>query len=664
MRADHVGAYGAGNAATPTMDALAAAGVRFANAFSVAPLTLVSHATLLTGLYPPRHGVRHNGLFQLAPEIPTVTRQLVEAGYDTGAVVGSIVLARSYGLAQGFRSYDDTMPSSSKSAESGYRERRAEAVTERAIAWLDSSTRPFFLFVHYFDPHAIYAPPEPFATRFQERPYDGEIAYVDASIGKLLDALRQRALSEKTIVILTADHGESLGEHNEKTHGYTLYDATLAVPLILAGPGVPRGAVVDRVVSLVDVAPTILSAAGLHGLPDTDGRDLAPYWTRGETADRNAYAETLSTQLDHGWSPLHAIRSTEHLYVRAPRPEVYDVRRDPAQLHNLMDGSTEQARHVSGELDGEIAGHLARERRTAAKLPDPATRERLRALGYHLADGDVAYTGMDPKDGIRWADPFFAALTAVNNGEYWAPRAFLEDMLRALPESAVGHWLLARVLVAQNELAAALSHAQEASRLLPQNASYHALLGGIFETLGRLDDASREYREADRLAPESDQTRLRHIRFRARRGEFDRANAEADRLVRSDPANSDILLQLAAIWSAVGRHDQSLQTCREAVRVDPGSELAWMKLAIYLTRSGQDEEAAEALKRAGGLPEKPGFKHELAATYAARGDSERAAALWRELLQARPDDAHAARRLRGLEHPESPSGTPDSPPIF
>jgi arylsulfatase A-like enzyme len=229
LRADHVGVYGAVQAETPRLDALAAAGTRFENAIASTPLTLPSHASLLTGLDPPRHGVRHNGVYRLDGEIETLAERFRAAGYATGAVTGAVVLARRYGLDQGFQSYDDGT-SSRRSGAGGFLERRAAEVTERALAWLAQATRPFFLWVHYYDPHHDYRPPQPFAERFSASPYDGEIAYVDTQLGRLLDGLEPGGSHRETLILVTSDHGESLGEHGESTHAYTLYDAVLRVP--------------------------------------------------------------------------------------------------------------------------------------------------------------------------------------------------------------------------------------------------------------------------------------------------------------------------------------------------------------------------------------------------------------------------------------------------
>jgi arylsulfatase A-like enzyme len=307
LRADHVGAYGASRAHTPTLDELAARGVRFEHAFSPAPITLPAHASLLTGLEPPQHGVRGNGAFRLPEEALTLAEALRAAGFATAAFVGAFVLDRQYGLAQGFDAYDDRMTSRRAAGATGFAERRADAVVDAALAWLATAPERFFLFVHLYDPHANYDPPPGFRAAFPRHPYAGEIAFADAQLARLLAGIRERWPDDRTLVVATSDHGESLGEHGEATHAYTLYDATQRVPLLLAGPGLPRGAVASPVVRLVDVTPTILALAGLDAPPGSPGRDLRGALSGSEHEPRAAYMETLATQLDFGWSPLRAV---------------------------------------------------------------------------------------------------------------------------------------------------------------------------------------------------------------------------------------------------------------------------------------------------------------------------------------------------------------------
>src|SRR5262245_6233424 len=305
LRADHVGCYGAEAVETPALDALAAEGVRFATAISPAPITLPSHTTLLTGRDPPQHGVRHNGLFRLPSDVPTLAERLRSAGFATAAFVSAFVLDSRFGLDRGFERYDDQLGiARSSGAPGSVAERRGDRTVDAALAWLAGAPDRFFLWVHLYDPHADYLPPSPWSERFAGRPYDGEIAFADAQLARLRAAVAER-WPGGTLWWVTSDHGERLGEHAEQTHSFSVYEATPHVPLLAAGPGVRRGAVVGEVVALADVAPSTLALAGLPALAGSTGSDLAPV-LRGERApaDRPAWIETLATQVDMGWSPL------------------------------------------------------------------------------------------------------------------------------------------------------------------------------------------------------------------------------------------------------------------------------------------------------------------------------------------------------------------------
>jgi arylsulfatase A-like enzyme len=298
LRADRVGVYGARDVATPTLDALAARGVLFEEAMASVPLTLPSHTSILTGQYPPTHGVRHNAVFVLPRSAETIAERFSEAGYATGAVVGAAVLDSGFGLEQGFDHYDSDIARERASA-AGYYERPAKEVTDRALAWLADQHRPFFLWVHYYDVHVTHNPPEPFKTRFQGHLYDGEVANVDFELGRLLASLDHDKLLANTIVAVTADHGEGLGEHGEGTHSYFVYDSVLHVPLMFAGPGIPAGVRVAPVTPNTGIAATLLALAGIAPLHHVDVADLAPAWRAGGTqAAGEAYAETLAGELE------------------------------------------------------------------------------------------------------------------------------------------------------------------------------------------------------------------------------------------------------------------------------------------------------------------------------------------------------------------------------
>ncbi|MCP5113163.1 MAG: sulfatase-like hydrolase/transferase, partial [bacterium] len=339
-RADHIGCYGNLGVKTPVIDQLAKDGILFAEAITPSPSTLPAHTSLLTGLFPHHHGVRANGTFKVAEEVTTLAERFRALGYRTGGFISAYVLDSQFGLDQGFETYHDDLTKGTKHATHMFRERAAELTNEPAIEWLKASqAEPFFMWIHYFDPHAVYLAPEPFRTEYKDNPYNGEIAYADSQIGALLASLEQMGVRDKTLVIYTSDHGEGFGEHGEKTHSLLVHDATVHVPMILNAPqGLPGGKVVRREVSLVDVAPTVLSLLGEPATGEMDGIDLTRPPAPGE---RGVVIETIASMTLHGWAPLIGIRRSDYKYIQAPRPELYDLEDDPRELENIHDESPE-----------------------------------------------------------------------------------------------------------------------------------------------------------------------------------------------------------------------------------------------------------------------------------------------------------------------------------
>ncbi|HEX2484565.1 MAG TPA: sulfatase-like hydrolase/transferase [Myxococcota bacterium] len=643
LRADRVGAYGAHAAGTATLDAIAAGGVRFEKAIAAAPITLPSHATLFTGLYPPRHGVRHNGMFRLAPERVTLAERFHDAGFATGAVVGAVVLASRYGLDQGFDHYDDAQGEGRASA-TGYPERRAEEVTDAALRWLAGVDRPFFLFVHYYDPHAEYQPPAPFAERFAGRPYEGEVAYVDAQVGRLLEGLRASGRLERTIVAVTSDHGEGLGEHGERTHSYTLYDATLAVPLLVQGPGVPRGRVVPGVVSLASLAPTLLALAGLPPLADADGRDLAPLFAEGR-ADETAYAESLATQLDHGWAPLHALRTSLHHYVRAPRPELYDVVADPRERTNLLERGPRPEAKVAEDA---VAGLLARALPLRSAPVDERTLGELRALGYALPDAPVADSGLDPKDGLRLVEAYVSARGAFFAGRLDEAERGARELLAASPASGQTVMLLAGVEHARGQLREAIALAERAASLVPASALYRLQVADWRAEAGDAAGALAGYEAALAIDPALAEAHAGAMWRAKLTGDLRDAEAAAARALELAPRDAALQLRVADVYDRLGAPEPALAAYEAALRLDPAAQPAHMGAAIQLARLGRDAEVDARVAAAGAYGTDPNYGNRLAIAFAARGESARAEATFRAVLAASPEHPNARRNLAKL----------------
>ncbi|MFO0982342.1 MAG: sulfatase-like hydrolase/transferase [Planctomycetota bacterium] len=503
-RADHLGCYGCSTVATPAIDGLAQEGVLFETAITSVPTTLPSHTSIMTSLWPLRHGIRDNGIFRLSSEALTLAEVLRDRGYHTGAVVSAFVLDAQFGLDQGFETYDDHVSAQVYNA-AGTQDRRADEVTTLGLRFLDQrGGRPFFLRLHYFDPHGPYAPPPPFKERYAGRPYDGEIAYTDTQLARLLAGLQQRALAASTLVVLTADHGESLGEHGERTHGYFVYDATAHVPLIMRGPDLPSGQRVRGVAQLIDIAPTALELLQAEAPPAFQGKTLVPFLRdHVDLPATLAYLETYAPYFNFGWSPLKGLRDARYKYVRAPRPELYDLLEDPLEQHDLTDREPEVAARMARVLDQLLAAQ-AGPSLAQANAPTPAEQDKLKALGYTATAATLDHdpTGPDPKDMIALlerrdlgnmllhqqkleaAEREFAAILE-QNPENTQVREFLgtalmgqgkwaqarDQLLRAVverPALYTSHYNLARCYTMLGDPAAALLHLEAAAHHNPR----------------------------------------------------------------------------------------------------------------------------------------------------------------------------------------------------
>jgi len=534
VRADHVGCYGAGEGRTPAVDRLAARGLRFEHAFAPAPITLPSHASLFTGLDVPSHGVRNNGTFSLEAGRTTLAEHLREAGYATGAFVGAYVLDARFGLDQGFDHYDDAVNPSGSARRSGhFNERSAEAVTDAALAWMEGSfaaspEQPHFIWLHYFDAHHPYEPPAAFAERFPGDPYAGEIAAVDAQLVRVVEFVEAAGRAERTLWVVTADHGEGLGEHDEATHTRLLYDSTLRVPLVIASPGLfEESAVVrDRVAGLVDLLPTLLALLGLEPPAGLDGR---PLLEAAPDPARALYAETLVPLLNHGWAPLFALHRLEDKFIRAPRPEYYDLARDPGELRNLYPDPP-----AAAELEAVLAARLAggaepAELRGLEGGLDPETAKRMAALGYTRSAAPAEVGTLDPKDMMpllaramrarglsdagnqEEAQRVNDAILERNPGDAyaWETASLIHLRRRRLPEAeaalerclsiqatAEGFVRLAQLQLARGDLAAMQGSLARAEALDPREGGVHMVAGDALATQGRFAEARQAFERA------------------------------------------------------------------------------------------------------------------------------------------------------------------------
>jgi arylsulfatase A-like enzyme/predicted Zn-dependent protease len=586
-RADHLGCYGYTSARTPTVDRLAAEGVLFEDAHSSVPLTAPSHSTILTGKFPMAHGVRDNGLFVLASEQHTLAEILKENGYRTGAAIGGFPLLAKYGLNQGFDFYDDRLSPKYDSPLAGgppkrdtfsFEERRAARVNEAVFDWLGTKTKkdePFFLWVHYYDPHQPLNPPVPYDQLFADSPYDGEIAYVDESLGTLLDRLKRDGVYDRSLIVLTADHGEGLNEHSELTHSYLLYESTMHVPLVLRGPGVAPGRRVPGRVRLVDVAPTVLDALGIPVPADMQGRSLEPLLTGASQArvERTHYAETLSPRLSQSWGELRALYEGQWKYIHGPKPELFDLAADPKELHNLVTERPDQATAMREAL-AEFLRRNSPPGGTRMSPVDDETRARLEALGYLAAGAgqvqeireELRSDGMAPQDRADDISRVGLARALSATGDNWGAREIIRGLLIGAANDPFYLELLASADLNIGEPDQALAAVEKMLALGPgSNRSAERLL---------LDVGIEKCRRGDRA------TGLKLIR----------------RSLELEPTAESYYL-VASLEAQAGNHAEERAMLERALALDPKYGPARLDLAVRVAQEGRRDDARREMER-------------------------------------------------------------------
>ena len=622
LRADHLGCYGDKHAATPVLDALAARGARFPTAIAAVPLTTPSHASILTGLTPLRHGVRDNGDYVLPDTIPTLAEAFHDAGYRTAAFVSGFPLDRRFGLARGFDVYDDHLPHGEDRRRSAYVERLADQTTAAARSWLEAGPpSPWFLWVHYFDPHAPYEPPPELAARFAGRIYDGEIAFVDAQLGGLLRFLDTNGLSSRTLVLVTADHGESLGEHGEETHGVFVYDATLRVPWIMAGPGVRAGLVPPVVARGIDVAPTLLDLAGaIPPRAAMEGRSLGPALRGQPMPDAPAYAESLFARLRLGWAPLHAWRTARFKLIDAPRPELYALDEDAGETRNR---SADHA-DVAGRMRRELGAALAARPPDAAADPGPDGAERLRALGYldGSRDRSAAPSLRDPKDGIALVNRLERGIAAARADPARAVRE-LRAVLAEDPRMTLGRRYLALALSSAGDQVGAILEVEALDKAGQAGFEDLLLLADSLRGAGRPSESLAVLDRVEKMQPRSPEPILLRARVLTAMGRAEEAGVLYARVLTSLPAHAEALRGLADL--ALSRGDITGATAYyERILAADGRDVgALVKLGVIRVRSGMVEEGIGLFRQALGID--PGHAEALLDLGGALAKSGRAA---------------------------------------
>lgn len=547
-RADHIQPYSNSKAKTPNLQEIAQEGSWFEDAVTPVPLTLPAHCSLLTGLHPIRHGVRSNYNYALSSEAITLAELFQESGYTTAAAIGSIMISRQEGISQGFEYFDDRFTLAEFKALQPSVERRAERVVASAAAWLQTyltqkQSKPFFLFLHFYDPHMLYQPPEPYKTQYAEQPYDGEIAYVDACIGQLRGFLRENGLYDDLLLFIVGDHGEGLNDHGDPTHGLFLYDEAVRVPFIVKPPKEPKhpmGRPIRQGASLVDITPTLIDLCGL-GQVESDGISLKPWLVEGkEAAPRNLVLETQHP-LTYNWSPTYALRNSTWKYIHAPQPELYNLANDPQEKKNLIAAENTPLKAMQAELENRLlemaqAANLTADAQVTSDrmetlaslgyaaggpspgviapdkpLPDP--KEKLgiyllvdQGLGY-LARG-LEYRSIDLFDEARRKDPnnptpyMNLGLACAKIKQWEKAVEYTEKAVELSPQNLLAYLQLTRICVMSERLDKGRKILESVIKSFPQSAEAHYQMGELLLKQNEPQSAMNEFEQAKRWMPD------------------------------------------------------------------------------------------------------------------------------------------------------------------
>jgi arylsulfatase A-like enzyme/Flp pilus assembly protein TadD len=646
LRVDRVGAFGSARQLTPQLDQLARDAVRFTRAYASAPLTLPSHTSILTALSPPRHGVRANGLFRLADTVPTLATVLQARGYRTGAFVGAFVLDARFGLTRGFEVYDDQYGEAHAGEATDGAERRAEDVIRPAANWILQPSAsltargappplenavapaprvaraaagmaaggPWFAWVHLYDPHAPYRAPEPYASR--HAPYDAEVAYTDAMVGKLLDDLRSAKQLDRTIVVVTADHGESLGEHGEPTHGVFVYDVTMRVPWFI-WTGTPAAArAFDGLARLIDLAPTTLDLLGIPAPASFEGRTLLPALNGRAAPPATAYLEAMDANLTRNWAPLTALVAADAKLIDLPLPELYDLRADPRETTNRFARDPARARTLAALLRDTTAAFAARGSTTEKTALNAEARQRLQALGYVGSSADTTqrvYTANDdPKTLIGPANDLNEALASFKSGARRDAMNTVAGIMRAHPSFATAIGIFASMQWDTGDRAGAIATLESMVTRGIADQSVMVVLAGYLQETGALEKSA----------------------------------ALLQAVIAGHPDYVEAYNSLGVVLSRMNRDMEARAVFGKVLELDPTSARAYENLGVHELRTGDgasgERDLQHALELDAGLA---GARNALAALYLRTGRRDNAIAQWELALRNDPRQFDALYNL-------------------
>jgi arylsulfatase A-like enzyme/Tfp pilus assembly protein PilF len=695
LRPDHLGCYGYEHVQTPNIDMLASEGALFTDVSSSVPLTLPSHATLVTGLYPPTHGIRDNGFMALGPEYVTLAEILRAEGYSTGGVIGAFVLDSRFGLDQGFDHYDDDLSEGRQPRRFAYTEINADVVTRKAVAWLRQAREPFFAFVHYYDPHTTYEPPQPYASMYRASPYDGEIAYTDQAIGRLFDFLKEQGLYDNMLIVFLSDHGEGLGEHGEPAHGVLVYESTLKVPLIVRAPRdshlrdiFPPGSIIDRVVSLVDICPTLIGMLGVDAGHEFDGENFLASMQGSTDGSSIHYFESIYPYFAYRWSPLRGVRAGRWKYILAPEEELYDLTADPGETRNLVRREGQRAHDLKNHLARIVAAKEREQTPDRSRLDHDEVR-KLQALGYisgtqSTVPTELEVEGTDPKrilpafavkmgagedafaaGDIEGAIDHFSQLVEMDPDnpqahafrargyiELGRPEQARQDYLRIIEidsTNSTPYFHLGNLAQEEGDLETALGYYEKALDLVPGSPEALANIGSVLLEKGLLDSGIAVLREALRGDPRNEIALVNLGLVHYRQGEYEDAVEVFGRTLTVNPQNIKALVNTAAIFIAKGEIDSTIVYLEKANRFAPENITILSNLGNAYRQKGLIAEAKRCYLKATSLdPDDVLSLYGLAAVKAGEGNTQEAAAILERILTIKPDFTPARQTLENL----------------
>lgn len=629
-RADRLGCYGYTDAKTPNLDFLAANGVQFLNAYCQVPLTCPSHCSILTGTYPVYHQVRNNGAYYLPPEIQTLAETLKTKGLETSAFVSSFTVDSRFGLEQGFDVYDDLL-SPDQTFKALNSERRADAVYASFSRWLDENKEgQFFSWIHFFDPHIPYDPPSHYREEFLDNPYDGEIAFMDFYIGKIIEKLREQDLIDKTLIVMAGDHGEAFGEKREKGHGVFIYESTMRVPLIFyAANNLPQGDLIEARVRLIDIMPSVLDMLNITVSPSIQGTSLLPHIEGKKKEDLSSYIESYFPRENYGWSELVGLIDGDWKFIKAPKQELYNLRQDPREEKNLIQEESKVALEKRDMLENIIKDSispLVAEKRTLTS----EERERLRSLGYiSTSESPSGEELPDPKDRIEELLLVQKAQEYEIEGKFPEAAAIYEKILSLRPDVATSYVNLALMKAQMMDFDETIRILEQGLKKMPESEVLLSRLGHTFMLLGRVkkaleafdlilknnpryfdallgsawmldlieqrEDAQGYYRKALEVEPENKFARKNYAMSLASTRNFSQAIEIYLGLKKDYPDDYEIYQDLGIVLGYVGDVSQSIENLEKAVSLHP-NPVAYYNLAVAKKKVGNLEEVVRYLK--------------------------------------------------------------------